>query len=170
MMGAHSSIFVKSERAAPSGQNDPVVLPAKALGSFAQTIRLRCIRRRSPTLEQLAADSGVPLARIRKFLRDDDDARMPNLAEALSIWAVLGASAASASLAEIGMVAAEGDGADAGLAELVADSLDATSSLARIAVDGSISADEAAAAERAADQLQETATTLRRKARQARHR
>jgi hypothetical protein len=169
-MGCHSSNFVKSVVHSPSGQNEAIVSPAAAVAGFAQTIRLRCIRRRSPTLERLATDSGVPLARIRKFLRDDDDARVPNLAEALSIWAVLGASAATASLAEIGMVAAEGDGAEAGLAELVADSLDATSSLARIAIDGAIAPDEAAAAERAADQLHETATTLRRKARQARRR
>jgi hypothetical protein len=169
-MGAHSSIFVKSERSGASGQNAAIVSPAAATAGFAQTIRLRCIRRRAPSLEQLAADSGVPLARLRKFLRDDDDARVPNLAEALSIWAVLGASAASASLAEIGMVAAEGEGEDPGLAEMVADSLDATSSLARMAIDGAIAPDEAASAEAAADQLQETATTLRRKARAARRR
>lgn len=127
------------------------------------------MRRHELALKRLAHESGVSEARLRKFLSNDPETvRTPQLHEALSIWAVLGADAASASLSAIGMtVADEEDGAPA-LGVALADMFGGGARLARAAADGEITPREADDAEHAADQVIEAATKLRRRARAAR--
>jgi hypothetical protein len=154
-----------------SGTKHQIVSPARAISDFARVLRLRCMRRREISLHQLAADSGVPEARLRKFLSNDiDTVRQPNLSEALSIWGALDAAAVSASLGAIGMQASDNEADDETLGEALADMLDAGADLARVAENGAIDAAEADKAEHAADIVIERAQLFRDSARTARQR
>jgi hypothetical protein len=165
-----ASSTTPSRRAVPaSGPIAPVVSPTRATAAFARTIRLQCIRRRSPTLDVLAAESGVALGRIHKFVSSDPaSVRNPRLDEALSIWAVLGAAAATASLADIGMNAGDDEPGGPSLAEAVAGVLEDATEFARVAATGGITRRNAADIERAADDMIDEARSVRRQARAAR--
>jgi uncharacterized protein YgfB (UPF0149 family) len=129
------------------------------------------MRRRELSLGQLAADSGVSESRLRKFLSNDPDTvRCASLAEALSIWGALDASAATASLAIIGMRAEENDVADDRLGDALADMMDGMADLARVAADGKVDFAEADKAEHAAEILEHGAVVFRQQARKARTR
>ena len=121
-----------------------MVSPAVATKDFADTVRLQCIRRRDPPLDVLAEKSGVSLARLRKLLSNDPETvRTPRLDEALSVFAVLGAGAATGSLARIGMTAQEADAAPPSLGSLVAELIDSAAPIARCAADGNVDRGEA---------------------------
>jgi transcriptional regulator with XRE-family HTH domain len=137
---------------------------------LARTLRIACMRRRYITLDQLAAESGVAIGRLRKFLRDDDDVRQPSLSEALSIFAVLGATAATASLADIGMIAEDAELSEKRLNVAVAAMFSAGAELATAAADGVIDATEADATISAADRMIGEALNVKAAAMKARQR
>lgn len=138
-----------------SGSSVPLVLPGAARAALARSIRLVCQQRRDLSVEQLARESGVPVNRLRKLLTSNpDDVRYPRLDEALSIWAVLGPTAATASLDLIGLRAEDAEQSTAeSLAHTVAGLVGDLAVIAECAADGCIQTHEADRAERAAHGL-----------------
>ncbi len=148
-----------------------IVSPESAGADLARFLRVQCIHRREPTLQQLAGLSGVKLKRLRRFLENDPaERRSPSLAEALSIWAVLQAPAANASLGRIGLVAEADEAEGERLTHATADLFEAGAVLARIAADGVVDQDEADDADRAADAVIARALVFKAGARRARAR
>ncbi len=155
--------------AAASGAKTLLHSPDSVRADFARAIRVTCLQRRELSLEQLAALSGVSLKRLRRLIANDpDDVRYPSLAEALSIWGVLGAAAANASLARIGLVSEAGDSESDRLTHAVAEMFASGAELARITADGAIEPHEVEAAIRAAERVSDKAVVLKSAARKAR--
>ncbi len=151
--------------------NRLVVSPNRVTTDLGRAIKMHCLRQPGMTQVILARESGVPLARIRKFVENDpDNTPRPRLDEALSIWAVLGKAAANASMSAIGMIAEDAEAETARLRVMVADASTAFSTLAHIAIDDEVGASEADDAIRAAEQMIETGYKLRLVGEQAKRR
>lgn len=92
--------------AAESAEKGLIVSPDDAADDLGRAIRLYCAAGHGRTIKRVAAESGMAEKRLRKLIDNDELERRPcSLAEALSIWAVIGTGGASTSLARIGMVA-----------------------------------------------------------------
>jgi hypothetical protein len=137
-----------------AGQTGLLVSPDRAAEALAWAIRAECKMRGRMTIAELAVRAGIRPDRLYRIIDPNPvESRRASLAEALSIWAVLGEAGANPALALIGLTAepasAEADNITLAAAEL---SL-GNGQLALIAADGKISADEAADAERAAQMV-----------------
>jgi hypothetical protein len=139
-----------------------LVSPDRAADALAWAIRAECKVRRRMTIGELAARAGIDKDRLYRIIDPNPlESRRASFAEVLSIWAVLGEAGANPALALIGL-AAEPASAEADNITLAAAELSlGNGQLAVIAADGKISADEAADAERAADQVINNALAIK---------
>ena len=154
--GMVSSPDESPTESAGSGRSATLISPAQAGEDFARLLRTFCVQARRPSLEQLSTLSGVSMARLDKLRRDDPlERRLPNLAEALSIFAVLGPIAVTSILQSIGMVAELREPEEGHLPEALAGVARALGTLATAAADGRITRDEARAVEGALRDLTE---------------
>lgn len=152
-----------------SGRKSLIISPELAGEDFARVLRTICIVGRRPTLEQLAELSGVKAERLEKFVRNDGlERRLPNLAELLSIWAVLREPAVNVALDRIDMVAESREVVLTRLGEALAGMAGAMATLAHVAADGRVRREEITAAVRAADEVQAQAMVFRVAAEKAR--
>jgi hypothetical protein len=134
-----------------AGGNASIVSPDDAADDLGRAVRLYCAADRGRTIKRVAEESGIPEKRLRKLIENDELERRPcSLAEALSIWAVIGTLGASTSLARIGMVAEREEAEPDSLQMAAAEAARDVGELNVLAVDG-IDASEAAAAQQAID-------------------
>lgn len=146
-----------------------LVSPHAAADDLGRAVRLYCAGDSARTIKRVAQESGIPEKRLRKLIENQDEERRPaSLAEALSIWAVIGTRGASTSLARIGMVAEPEEAEPESITHAAAGLAMASGKLAVIAADGSVDLDEAEAADRAADEAIENALALKSAAKRVR--
>lgn len=137
--------------AADAVENAPLVSPDDAAEDLGRAIRLYCAASRGRTIKRVAEESRIAEKRLRKLIDNQELERRPaSLAEALSIWAVIGTSGASTSLARIGMVAEPEEAEPACLQMAAAEAARDVGELQVLAVNG-IDASEATPAEQAID-------------------
>ncbi len=151
-----------------SGAKAQLVSPDASTDSLARAIRLRCMVSHDIALKQLARESGVAEARLRKFLSNDSDTlRHPRLDEALSIWAVLGAESATSSTSLAGIRCDSDEAPAARLCEAVTSIIEGAALLSQIAQDDRIDAHEGRAAQSATAKIIKAARQFCRRAARA---
>ncbi len=142
--------------------NTLLVSPDHAADDLGRAVRLFCRADPAWTIKRVADEAGMAEKRLRKLIDNDPLERRPaSLAEALSIWAVIGTRGASTSLARIGMVAEPEEAEPASITRAAAGLAMASGQLAMIAADGSVDHDETEAADRAADEAINNALALK---------
>lgn len=153
----------------PSGTLRQIVSPDDASADLSRFVRSQCIHRREPTLEQLSAQSGVALNRLRRLiLQDDIDPRRWRLDEALSVAAVLGPAAMTASLARIDMHADRDGHGHPTMTHAVSDLLGGSAELIDCAEDFRIVRREVGKVDRALARIRRAVGTMTAAARGAR--
>ncbi len=138
--------------AGDSVENVPIISPDAAADDLGRAVRLFCTVERQMTMGQLAMAAGIAEKRLRKLIDNQAEERRPiHLAEALSLWAVMGTRGASLCLARIGMVAEPEEAAPDSITRAAAGLALASGQLAMIAADGTVDHSEADDADKAAD-------------------